>query len=59
MPWFTLCRECGLSAELSAEFFNTHGEEIMENKEDIEEVRVGRHNNDNLRFADDAALILD
>ena len=57
--WIKILKGTRQGCVLSPDFFNIYGEEIMSEIEDKEGVSVGGRNINNLRFADDAALIAD
>jgi len=56
--WIKILKGAWQGCVMSPDFFNVYGEEIMETTEDIG-VQIGGRNINNLRFADDAALIAD
>lgn len=58
--WIRILNGARQGCGLSPEFPNAHGEETKKNRgEDLVEVRVGGHNINSLRFADDATLLSD
>jgi hypothetical protein len=55
--WIRILKGARQGCGLSPEFFNTYGEEIIENMKELEGIEVGGRNINNLRFADDAAIM--
>ena len=57
--WIKILKGARQGCVMSPDFFNVYGEEVMETIQDMEGVKIGGRNINNLRFADDAALIAD
>ena len=57
--WIKIRKGARQGCGMSPDFFNLYGEEIIKLIKDLEGVRLGGRNVNNLRFADDATLIAD